>query len=170
MLKIIDNLRLFFEDNYRRIHVREYARIHKISAPTASKLLEGYHEEGLLGKTADKQYIYYFANKESALFVDLSRIYWREVIEKSGLAGMLSEEFIMPVIILFGSLAKAEVTQDSDIDVAIFTPTKKEPDLKEFETRLGRRIQLFTFLNREDVKNEELLNNILSGYKILGAW
>ncbi len=170
MLKIIDDLRLFFDDNYRRIHVREYARIRKISAPTASKLLEGYHKEGLLGKTADKQYIYYFANKESALFVDISRIYWRAVIEKSGLAGMMSEKFIMPVIILFGSLAKAEVTKDSDIDVAIFTPTKKEPDLKEFETKLGRRIQLFTFLSRADVKNEELLNNILSGYKILGAW
>ncbi len=39
MLKIINNLKPFIEDNYRRISVREYARIQKISDVKSDELL-----------------------------------------------------------------------------------------------------------------------------------
>ena len=170
MLKIFNDLKPFFEDNYRRINVREYARIQKISPPTASSLLQNYLKEGLLKKEEEKQYLYYFANKESSLFVDLSRIYWKVVLENSGFIKALSEKFISPVIILFGSLSKAEVKENSDIDMAVFTATRKELDLKEFERKLKRNIQLFIFKDREYIKNKELLNNILNGYRLRGNW
>ena len=48
MLKIINNLKPFFEDCYRRINIREYSRLMKISPPTASKLLYKFNKEGLL--------------------------------------------------------------------------------------------------------------------------
>lgn len=48
MLDIINNLKPFFEDCYRRINVREYSRLMKISPPTASKLLSKYHKLNLL--------------------------------------------------------------------------------------------------------------------------
>ena len=35
MLNIINNLRPFIEDCYRRISVREYSRLLKVSPPTA---------------------------------------------------------------------------------------------------------------------------------------
>ena len=35
----------FFQDCYRRINVREYSRLMKISPPTASKLLSSYSQE-----------------------------------------------------------------------------------------------------------------------------
>ena len=50
MLKIINDLRPFFEDCYRRVNVREYAKIMHISPPTASKILDSYHHENLLCK------------------------------------------------------------------------------------------------------------------------
>lgn len=50
MLKIINDLTPFFEDCYREISVREYARIMSISPPTASKLLSYYCSEKLLVK------------------------------------------------------------------------------------------------------------------------
>ena len=169
MLKIFNDLKPFFEDNYRRINVREYARIQKISPPTASSLLQNYLK-GLLKKEEEKQYLYYFANKESSLFVDLSRIYWKVVLENSGFVKALSEKFISPVIILFGSLSKAEVKENSDIDIAVFTATRKELDLKEFEKKLKRNIQLFVFKDRENIKNKELFNNILNGDRLKGNW
>ncbi|MBS3128273.1 nucleotidyltransferase domain-containing protein [Candidatus Woesearchaeota archaeon] len=170
MLKLFNDLKPFFNDNYRRIHVREFARLQKISAPTASKLLEEYHHEGVLKKEIDKQYFYYYTDKDSPVFVDIQRIYWRLMFEKLGLLKVLSNEFFSSVVILFGSLSKAEVTPNSDIDLAIFTPTKKEISLNTFEKKLGRTIQLFIFKNKDDVKNKELLNNILSGYKLRGVW
>jgi len=170
MLRIINNLEPFFEDSYRRINVREYARTIKVSPPTASKLLEEYKKEGLLKKEEDKQYFYYFANKESWLFIDLSRIYWKFKLEKIGLISFFEKNFIKSVVILFGSLSKAEAKKDSDIDIAIFSPVKKEIKITEFEDKLKRKIQLFVFKEISEVKNKELLNNILDGYGLGGNW
>lgn len=170
MLKIINALRPFFEDNYRRINVREYSRIGKISPPTASKLLKSLKKENLLKEEIERGYNYYFANKESMLFIDLSRIYWYIQIKNSGLLDFFERELINPVIILFGSLSKAEAKSDSDIDLAIFTISKKELDLKKFKIAFKRDIQIFMFQKRGDVKNPELLNNILNGCKISGSW
>lgn len=170
MLKIIDNLAPFFQDNYRRINVREYARLQNISPPTSSKLLEDFHKNGLLQKELERNYIYYFANKESSLFTDLSRIYWKLELNKAGLLEFFEKELLNPIIVLFGSLSKAEAKQDSDIDIAVFSATKKELKLEKFEKMLKRGIQLFLFRKREDVKNRALLSNILNGYKLIGSW
>ncbi len=170
MLRIIDGIQPFIEDNYRRINIREYARIQGISAPTASKILSSLHREGLLRKENEKQYIYYYADKESALFIDLSRTYWRLSLERDGLIGFLEDELLNPIIILFGSLSKAETKQDSDIDLAVFSISKKEIPLEKYEKKLKRKIQLMLFQKRDDVKSPELLNNILNGYIITGSW
>jgi len=170
MLEIINNLQPFFEDCYRRINVREYARIVEISPPTASKLLDKFYKDGVLKKEEERNYIFYFANKDSDLFIDLSRIYWKYKIDSSGLLEYIEKEFLSPVIILFGSLSKAEVKPDSDIDLAVFTPTKKEANLEQYEKKLRKKIQLFIFKKIEDVKNKELLSNILNGYKLGGQF
>lgn len=169
MLRIIEHIKPFIEDNYRRINVREYARIQKISAPTASKILSGLHKEGLLKKENEKQFIYYRADRESQLFIDLSRICWRLSIERAGLVSFLEDELLNPVVILFGSLSKAEVKKDSDIDLAVFSVSKKEIPLGKYEKKLKRKIQLMLFQKRVDV-TPELLNNILNGYIIAGSW
>ena len=76
-----------------------------------------------------------------------------------------------PVIILFGSFAKAEITKQSDIDIAIFTPSKRKIDLSKFETKFNREIQVFIFKNKEQAeKNPEVFNSILNGFKIGGMW
>ncbi len=170
MLKLINDLTPFFEDNYKRINVREYARIQKISAPTASKLLEFFYKEGILKREEERNYIFYFANKESSVFRDILRIYWKTKLTNSGLIKMLQHELISPVIILFGSLSKGEAKPDSDIDLAVFSSTKKELNLEKFEKLLKRKVQIFMFKNIEDVKNKPLLKNILNGCKMEGNW
>ena len=170
MLKIFNDMEPFFEDSYRRINVREYARLQKISAPTAATLLQQYSRENLLKMERERQYLFYTANKESHLFIDLAKIYWKTAFEKAGLLDFLEKELVSPLIILFGSLAKAEVTPTSDIDLAVFTATNKELSLHVFEKKLKRPIQLFLFHEKADVKNDELLNSILNGYRLRGAW
>ena len=168
MLKIFNNLKPFFKDNYQRIHVREYARITGISPPSASKLLAAYKKEGLLKKEEEKNYIYYTADKESKIFIELSRIYWYTKIRDSRLLEHLEKELINPLVILFGSFSKAEVMQDSDIDIAIFTKSKKQINLEPFEKKLKRKIQAFQF--KEEPKSKELLNNIHNGFILTGSW
>ena len=170
MLKIFNNLKQFFEDSYVRISVREYAKQQKISPPSASKLLDGYFKEGLLNREEEKRYIYYYANRENLVFTYLSRIYWYYIFRKSGLIGYFEKELVSPTIILFGSFSKAEISPQSDIDIAVFTISKKELDMRKFQKALKRKIQLFFFKSREEVGNKNLLNNILNGFLIGGAW
>ncbi len=169
MLEIINTLKPFFDDNYRRINVREYARLQKMSPPTSSRLLETMHKEGLLKKEEDKRYKYYRANINSELLIDFSRIYWRTVLEKAGVVREIEDNFLNPVIILFGSLSKAEAKKDSDVDLAVFSASK-EIALEKYERSIKRRIQIFHFKNTEQVENKELLKNILNGYRLKGAW
>lgn len=170
MLKIFNDLRPFFEDCYRRVNIREYARIMKISPPHASKSLSEYEREGLLSMERERRYVFFYASKESRLFKGLSVLYWLRKLQDSGLLDVLEKETAEPLIILYGSFSKAEVNKDSDIDIAVFTPTPKTPNVSDFEKKLGRRIDLRVYGNTNDVEGEELLNNIRNGFIISGGW
>ena len=167
MLKIFNELKPFFEDCYRRINVREYATVLKISPPTASTILSDYHAEDLLKKEEYKQYILFSAQKDNKLFIDLSRSYWNNRLREMVL--YLERELVNPTIVLFGSLAKAEVTPLSDIDLAVFAP-KRTLLLDHFEKKLKRKIQLFMFTSPQTIKNKELAQNILNGYLLRGRF
>lgn len=166
MLNIINNLKPFFEDCYREIAVREYARETKMSAPTASKLLKNFEKEGLLKAREERRHLLFKTNRESTIMKDLSRIYWKEKFAK--LIEHLNKKFYSPTMILFGSLAKLEVTKNSDIDIVLLTKIKKEINLKDFEKKLGRKIQL---LNYEEIDkiNKDFRLNILNGYILKGS-
>lgn len=165
MLNIIDNLKYFFEDCYRRISVREYARLMGVSPPTASKILSELKKEGLLLMEEDRNYVFYNANKNNRVFIDLSRIYWK--IKLDELISLFDKQITNPCIILFGSLSKAETKKDSDIDLCIIGQNK-EINIKNFESKLNRKIQLFFFNSIESIKNKELANNIINGYVLEG--
>ena len=164
MLKIINDLRPFFEDCYRRVSVREYAKLRGISPPTASKLLNSYTAEGLLLREEYRNYLFFSANKESRDFIDLSRTYWRQQL--SGLVALMEKNLTDPAIVLFGSLSKAEAKKDSDIDIAVFAH-KKPIDVSGIERKLKRRLQLFWFSSFEGV-DKNLANNIVNGYVLRG--
>ncbi len=165
MLKIINDLQPFFEDCYRRINVREYAKLMGISPPTASKILDLYKSEGLLLNEAYKNYLFFYANKESRNFIGLSRIYWGYKLKE--ITSFMERELTSPAIILFGSLSKAETKPDSDIDLAVFAH-KKELDVSPFEKKLKRKIQIYWFKSVEGIKSRELANNIINGYILSG--
>lgn len=165
MLKIFNNLGPFFEDCYRRINVREYARMMDLSPPTASRLLASYASEGLLKRELYRNYMLFYANNENKNFMDLSRIYWSHRLK--GLVEYIERRVATPTIILFGSLAKAEAKSDSDIDLAIFAH-KRDTDFGAFEKKIKRRIQIFWFGSFRDIRNRELANNILNGYLLAG--
>ena len=163
MLKIFNNLLPFFEDSYIEIGVREYSRIIKVSPPTASTLLKEYEEEGILKSKKDRVYLLYRANRESSLYVDLSRLYYKQKLAK--LAEHLSEQSNHNSIILFGSLSKGETTGKSDIDIYINTEYRKI-ELDDFEKKLNRTIQMHF---KPEIKNNELKQNIRQGVVLMGT-
>ena len=168
MLKLLNVLSPFIEDCYREFGVREYSRIARITAPTASKLLKGFEVEGLLKKRLERRYLLFRANRENNVLKDLSRIYWWQRLKK--LIDYLDSELHSPTIILFGSLAKLEAKKDSDIDLAVLTNINKSLNIKKYEKLFSREIQLFAFKSLSAISNNELKNNVLNGYIIHGEF
>ena len=168
MLKLFNDLEPFFMDNYRTINVREYARLKKISPPTASTLLEELHKEGLLIQEKERKYIFYRANRENDQFIDLSRFYWKIRIKATPLFIAWKKIYQNPIIILFGSYSKAEIKSDSDIDLALIGP---KPNFIKQETHMfHKNLQVFAYRRKEDIRSPELLNNILNGVVLSGSW
>jgi len=61
----------------------------------------------------------------------------------------LSRHYIIKCIVVFGSYARGEDLEDSDIDLLVVGDSLKDAlDLSDFETELGRKIQLFTFAKK----------------------
>ncbi|MBS3099014.1 nucleotidyltransferase domain-containing protein [Candidatus Pacearchaeota archaeon] len=166
MLKIINDLSTFFEDCYREISVREYAREMKITPPTASNLLKDFAKEDLLNMRKERGFLFFYANRESLALRDFSRVYWRNKL--NDLVKNIWDDVHPDSIVLFGSLTKLEVNEKSDIDIAIFVGFKKEIDLKKFEKKLGKEIQVFRFESLDKV-NKELRVGIMEGYSLKGV-
>lgn len=165
MLDLFNELAPFMEDCYRKISVREYAKVVNISPPTASKVLSLYYNEGILKKEEDKQYIFYYANRESQQFIELSRLYWR--VHFKDLIEYMQKTLVNPTLVLFGSLVKAEARKESDIDLAVIAHERKL-DIARFEKKFKRPVQIFRFDTVAHIKPQELQDNIRKGYVLAG--
>ena len=170
MLKIFNDLEPFFWQSYEKISVREYARLKKISPPSASTLLKNYAKEGLLIVEEERRYLFFYVNRENLVFVKLSGAYFTNYFEKIGMISDIKAKFVNPTIVIFGSFSKAEVTNTSDLDIAIFSSVKSTVNLSVYEKKLQRPLQIFAFKNRAEIKNPNLLNNILKGVVVYGSW
>lgn len=172
----MDNiLKYFIEEPERKFHIREIAKLEKISPMTASKHLNQLKKEKILLFVKQYNHIFFRANSENPLFKDLKFCYNLQKIRKSGLIEHLNEWFNYPeCILLFGSFRKAENTKTSDIDILIVSNSKKEPNLSKFESLMGHKIQLFIYslkeINDMKTKNKELLNNFANGFVLCGFW
>ena len=78
------------------------------------------------------------------------------------------KEYFNPVIVLFGSYSKGEDIENSDIDLYIETPSKREIKPTEFEKKLKRKIQIFKHKKISEIKSKDLINNIINGVSLNG--
>jgi len=125
-------------------------------------------KEEILSKIKIGTVSFYTAYRSSTKFLLEKKLHNIKSLYTSGLVDFLKEELSNPSIILFGSYAKGEDLENSDIDLYIETPSKKQVNLDRFEKITGRKIQLFVHKNIHDVKNKDLANNIINGFLLNG--
>ncbi|MBI3334054.1 nucleotidyltransferase domain-containing protein [Candidatus Pacearchaeota archaeon] len=167
-------LKLFIENPEREFHVREIARKLKKAPTTISTALKKYEKEGLLISERKMNHLLFRANIEAKKF-KLEKLHYNlNKIFSSGIIEYLDKELNHPEAVgLFGSYAKAENTEKSDIDLFVVSSSKKELNLEVFEKKLSCQIHLF-ILSKSDLEkmkkdNKELLNNIINGLILQGG-
>ena len=169
MFKNLNILKIFFEEPTKEFNVREVARILHISPATASKALNMFVKKGLLLKRKERLLKLYKANLESDFYKDLKIFYNIRKIKEIGLLDALNAFYFKPTIVLFGSAAFGLDTETSDFDLLIISEKTKEfPDLKRFEKKVNRKLQLFVVKDISKLRNKRLINNILNGIVLQG--
>ncbi len=137
----------------------------KLGMPSVIIHVKKLEKEGLIKKEKRGVYKSYVSEKN-----DMFRIYRRNDIllrmHGSGLIDFLAEEFMPDAIVLFGSCARGEDIETSDIDLLVVSKEKKVR-LKKFESMLKRKISLLFEENVSEIP-KELLNNIVNGIVLYG--
>ncbi len=162
-------LKLFFEEPTKAFNVREVARLLKISPATASKKLKKFSKEGLLIERKERGFNLYKANLDKDNYRDLKVYYNIRKIKESGMFDALNRFYLKPTIVLFGSVAHGLDTETSDFDLLIISEKKKMfPEIKKYEKKINRKLQIFVVKNIKELKNEHLVNNVFGGIVLQG--
>ena len=165
----------FINEPGREFYVRQLAKLLKKSPTTISKYLKELEKEKLLISKREYNHLFFRANTESKYFRERKLFFNIRLLRDSRLIEFLEEVFNYPqAIVLFGSFGKAENIKESDIDILVITPIKKDVNLEKYERKLGHKIQLFLHstqeIERMKIKNKELLNNFINGKILEGFW
>ena len=107
-------------------------------------------------------------NREDKDIFNLKKIFNLKEIYSSRIIEYLSEEFPSSTIILFGSYSNGYDTEESDIDICLIGYNQKSLNLKVFEKRLQRNVQVHFFkdINHAD---KNLKENLINGIVLAGA-
>lgn len=133
---------------------------HLLTLKKLSIIKESFENKG------KRKFPIYSANLESKEYNIYKNICNIILLRKSGLIDFLKYSLMPNAIVLFGSYARGEDTEDSDID--LFVECKKgELDLSRFEKILNRRIDIH-FKDKFKEYQKELKNNIINGIVLEG--
>lgn len=163
--KILD---YFLKNPTQSIHLRELARQTGFSPAGALKAAKKLVKSGLVSEKKGTVVTHYKANADNPLWRPLKRAYNYYSLFESGLVAALNKEYGEPVaIVLFGSYAKGEDIETSDVDIAVITTDGIESDTKKFEKILCRKINIIevdlTSMKKE-FRNNLINGAVLSGY------
>lgn len=153
----------FFMNPTAKLRVRQMERELKAPLPSVIRYCRELEKEGMLKKESVSGISTYSADRASKRFLTAKMLFNIKMAFESGLVEYLVKEHFNPVIVLFGSYSKGEDTEDSDIDLYIETPKKREFTLQKFEKQLKHKIQVFNYRSIKEVPNHHLSNNIVNG-------
>ncbi len=158
-------LKIFLENPTKEFGLRQIAREINLSPTAVKRHLKELEKKKLIQTFYYEKIPKYQAiidKKEFKLFQKISIQY---ELFKSGLIDYLWDTLSPEAIILFGSYAKGEATEQSDIDVFIIGK-KKKINISKYQEKFSQEIQLF----QDELKNipKELKNNLINGIILKG--
>ena len=162
-----DILDQFFYLGLRRIQVRSIIKNTGYDFKTVKKYIQKFLKLDLIIVHKDINIPTYESNYENAYFLKLKRDKLVDELFLSGLQKYLSEKFGGVACLLFGSCARGDYYENSDID--IFVQAKKSNlDLTIFERKFKRKINLF-FEEKWQNLNEGMKTGLLNdGISLVG--
>lgn len=158
----------FFVNPTVQLRVRHIEKTLSLPLPSVIRYAEELKKEGILKQDKISNVVFYSADRASKSFILEKKLFNIKSLYTFGLVEYLISNYHNPAIFLFGSYAKGEDIEKSDIDLYIETSKTEKINLEKFEKKLNRAIQVFTYKNINQVENKELANNIINGISLNG--
>lgn len=158
----------FFLNPTAKLRVREIERTLKLPLPSVIRYCKELEKEDILSTIKTGSVSFYTANRMSEKYLLEKKFFNIKRLYESGIIEYLKIELSNPAVVLFGSFARGEDTEESDIDLYVETPSNKELYLEKFEKILKRKIQALKHKNLHEIQNIHLSNNIVNGILLNG--
>lgn len=165
---LLNVLEVFAMEPMRIHYIKEIAK--KIGlAPTSVKLHIKYLlKTRVILKKKGEIFRGYIADRDNADFMFYKKIINLIRLKESGLLEFIAESLFPQAIVLYGSYAKGDDVEGSDIDLLIITKTKGKIKTGKFEMILKRKIHIMAEESLGSLSKElraEIINGIvLQGY------
>lgn len=159
-------LKVFFDYPTESLRLRELGRLSGISPLSVMNYLKEFEREGLIRKYKKRGIPFYQAERDDGRFILFKKLSIIYELNESGLVDELWERLSPESIILYGSYAKGESVENSDIDIFIIGKEKKL-DISSFEKKLNKKIHLMFEPNTGKIP-KELKNNLINGVVLKG--
>lgn len=169
------------EEHKKGVHAREISRLLKTGMPNILRYAKILQKEGVIVKEKDANLIKYKLKNNPLTLAYLAQVHANKFLAlpkkvQLGIKDFLSELTVKPLIVLiFGSYAKGNYTDHSDIDVMlIFQELKEHEQIERTAKRINMRTNIKispvyvtyndfekNFLNKEHQFSNEIRNNII---------
>lgn len=159
-------LKIFLDFPMEDFRLRELSRISGISPPSVMNYLKEFENEELIRTYHKRGIPIYRACIDNKKFREYEKLSILFELNNSGLVDFLWQKLSPEAIILYGSYAKGESTDESDVDIFIIGKEKKL-DLNHFEKKLNKKIHIMFEDSPKKIPNE-LKNNLVNGVVLRG--
>jgi predicted nucleotidyltransferase len=159
-----------------RFYLREIVRAVGGGLGAVQRELKQLVEAGLVEREARGHQVYFWANRDAAIFPELQAIMAKTAgaveVLRSSLATLISQGRV-ELAFLYGSVASGKQSARSDVDLLIVGDSSLEaivPALRAAEARLGREVNPLVYPAKEfrhNVKHDmPFLKRVLAGPKL----
>jgi predicted nucleotidyltransferase len=159
-------LKVFLDSPTEEFGLREISRKCGISTPSVLNYLKEFSKEGLIIKDLKKNLPVYVAKRDNEKFIVYQRISILYELFDCGVEDFLWEKLSPQALILYGSYARGEAVENSDVDIFVIGKEKKI-NLEKLEMKLGKKIHLM-FNSDAGKISKELKNNLVNGIVLKG--
>jgi len=160
-------LEMFFIEPTRIHFIKEISKRIGLSPSSVRNHMRELLSQKLIKIKRNKPFDGFVANRENDDFIFYKRIY--NLYSLKELTRYLVNLYWPKIIVLFGSYSRGEDIEESDIDLLVITKVKKEPDLKRFEKKLKRKINLLV-IDRIERLDENIRKKIYNGIVLHGGF
>jgi predicted nucleotidyltransferase len=157
-------LELLLFDPLSEFHIREISRRTKVSAPYVKKELDQLRKINLVTETSRGNLKLYRINRDSPIVEDIKRIF----LKTDSLGGLLSKELSelgkIDYALVYGSFARGDETENSDIDLLVVGKVDEEklvPLIGSIEKQIGREVNYILWTSSEFNKRAGERHNLL---------